>query len=419
MKNIKPVVPLLFIFLYVTAQSQQLIDPILLWPGGAPGATGISNEDKPAIIPFIPEETKRNGTAVLVIPGGAFTTRATDHEGVLVAQWLKKQGITAFLLRYRLRPLYTRQDWLKDGQRGIQYIRMHAAQFHISKNRIGAVGFSAGGELVADMAFHPVKVDNNAKDPLDRISAKTDFMILAYGSMPMPESLDSSILKSLPATFMYCTAEDASHLSGMIELYAKLLHANIPIEGHFFQNGEHGTGFAIGDPVLGEWPKLMHNWLREGGFLTDKTKISLTGVVRLNDSPLVRGMVILTPIDQPNTPQVVVYISNTGTGQLGRFFVPVDHGPIAGNYSVEVRQDATRWMSNSRDPVMIRMMAKQKENTLTDEESKEWSAYIRERDLSPSIINQKVFTKKHPGDKRNYIVDIKDGKELILDIFSK
>src|ERR1044071_10519220 len=100
--------------------AQQLPSPILLWPEGAPGASGTTDEDKPAITPFVPEQGKGNGAAILVVPGGGFTIRAVDHEGVLVAQWLKEHGITAFLLRYRLRPLYSRIDWVKDGQRGIQ-----------------------------------------------------------------------------------------------------------------------------------------------------------------------------------------------------------------------------------------------------------------------------------------------------------
>ena len=120
--------------------AQKLAEPILLWPEGAPGATGTSDEDKPAIIPFVPEASRRNGAAMLVVPGGGFTIRATDHEGVLVAQWLKDQGITAFLLRYRLRPLYSRTDWLLDGQRGMQYIRAHADEYKISIDRVGAVG---------------------------------------------------------------------------------------------------------------------------------------------------------------------------------------------------------------------------------------------------------------------------------------
>src|SRR6478736_6368570 len=108
---------------------QKLADPVLLWPSGAPGATGESDEDKPAVIPFIPDATIRNGTAVLVVPGGGFTIRAVDHEGVLVAQWLKEHGITAFLLRYRLRPLYERKDWIKDGQRAMQFIRSRADEY--------------------------------------------------------------------------------------------------------------------------------------------------------------------------------------------------------------------------------------------------------------------------------------------------
>ena len=138
----------------LTSVAQKLADPILLWPQGAPGATGSTDEDKPAIIPFIPEQSKRNGAVILVVPGGGFTIRAVDHEGVLIAQWLKERGITAFVLRYRLRPIYDRNDWVKDGQRAIQYIRAHAAEYHISPDRLGAIGFSAGANLIVDMALH-------------------------------------------------------------------------------------------------------------------------------------------------------------------------------------------------------------------------------------------------------------------------
>src|SRR5262245_56382967 len=91
---------------------------IELWSNGAPGATGDTDEDKPAIIPLIPDAAKATGAAILVCPGGGFTLRATDHEGVLVAQWLKERGIAAFILRYRLRPIYGREHWLRDAQRG-------------------------------------------------------------------------------------------------------------------------------------------------------------------------------------------------------------------------------------------------------------------------------------------------------------
>src|SRR5688500_16876440 len=166
------ILQLVFIAVTFSAAAQKLADPILLWPSGAPGATGESDEDKPAVIPFIPETSKRNGAAVLVVPGGGFTIRAVDHEGVLVAQWLKDQGITAFLLSYRLRPLYTRNDWVKDGQRSMQYIRANANQYNISTDRVGAVGFSAGATLIGDMALSPSAPQANAGDALDRLSSK-------------------------------------------------------------------------------------------------------------------------------------------------------------------------------------------------------------------------------------------------------
>ncbi len=347
------------------AFGQKLPDPILLWPNGAPGATGTSDEDKPAIIPFIPETSKHNGAAVLVVPGGGFTIRAVDHEGVLVAQWLKNHGITAFLLRYRLQPIYTRIDWVKDGQRAIQYIRSHASEYNISTNRVGAVGFSAGAHLITDMALNVVQGQTGATDPLDRQPTKPDFMILAYGAMRIPPNVDSATLSNVPPTFMYGTAEDAGSLKGMLELYGRLFQAGVPVESHFFRNGVHGSGFATGDPVLGEWTTLMSNWLAVGGFLIDKPQVSLSGIVRLDGKPLVKGMVILTPVDEAGAPPVVVYINNTGTGELGKFNVPSSQGPIAGKYRVEVRQDATRWTSNSRDPFMIKMMNKQREGTLT------------------------------------------------------
>ncbi|RZA01968.1 MAG: alpha/beta hydrolase [Sphingobacteriaceae bacterium] len=396
--------------------AQKLADPILLWTNGAPGATGTSDEDKPAVIPFIPDAAKRNGAAVLVVPGGGFTIRAVDHEGVLVAQWLKDHGITAFLLRYRLRPLYTRNEWVADGQRAMQYIRANAAKYNISANRVGAVGFSAGSTLIADMAISPVTMPVNAADPLTSLSSKPDFLILAYGSTRIADNVPNTTLAALPPTFMYGTVEDRGSQSGMLDMYTRLYRANAPVEAHFFRNGIHGTGFAVGDPILGQYTTALYNWLSAGGFLTAKPQIELAGVVKLDGAPLVSGMVVLTPMEDKNAPPVIVYIRNTGTGELGRFLVPKNQGPIEGKYKVEVRQDATRWTSNSREPFMINMMAKR---NLTDAENKEWGEYLRKRDLSPSIYKQGVYSRKRPTDKVDYIVDIKKDKEVLIEVFSK
>jgi len=203
------------------------------------------------------------------------------------------------------------------------------------------------------------------------------------------------------------------------EIFTRLYRAGARVEAHLFQNGIHGTGFALGDPVLGQWPKLVHNWLAVGGFLTKSPQVALSGVVKLDAAPLVKGMVILTPLDDKGAPPVTIYINNTGTGELGRFFVPKHQGPIEGRYKVEVRQDATRWISNSRDPFMIKMMTRQRNGTLTEADKQEWGEYLRKRDLSPSIYNQVVYSRKRPNDTADYIVDIKEGKEVLIEVFSK
>jgi acetyl esterase/lipase len=392
---------------------------IELWPEGAPGATGTTDEDRPAIIPFLPAENKNTGAAILVCPGGAFTTRAVDHEGILVAQWLKAHGIASFVLRYRLAPLYTRKEALQDAQRGLQYIRSHAKEYRLSPNRIGIIGFSAGAELACDAAFQPVNGQPEAKDLLARVSSRPDYLILSYGSSPLPKAeADNS---NLPPTFMFCTAEDVGHLRGMVDLYASLRQAKTAVEAHFFVNGEHGVGFAQGDPVLGAWPNLMFQWLTSSGFLVEGPRLPVKGLVKLDGTPLVRGIVILTPVDQANAPPVVAYITNTGTGPLGQFSVIRNQGAVSGRYRVEVRQEATRWMSNSRDPVMIKMMGKARDKTLTEAERREWGEYIRKRDLSPSIEDGRIFRRQRPKDKNDYIIEIKSGsnEQLNIEVFSR
>ena len=164
---------------------------------------------------------------------------------------------------------------------------------------------------------------------------------------------------------------------------------------------------------------MLHNWLSVGGFLANKPQIALSGVVKLDGSPLVLGIVIMTPVNDPGAPPVIVYINNTGTGELGRFLVPKNQGPVEGKYKVEVRQNGTRWTSNSREPFMIQMMDKQSKGTLTEADRKEWGEYLRKRDLSPSIYKQLVFARQHPNDKRDYTIDIKNGKEVLIEVFSK
>lgn len=411
---------ILALLLAVPAQAQKLAAPILLWPNGAPGATGTSDEDKPAIIPVLPEAAKNTGAAILVCPGGGFMTRATDHEGVLVAQWLRERGIASFILRYRLRPLYERKDWLADAQRAMQHIRANAKEFRIDPQRLGIIGFSAGADLAYDAALNPLAANTSAAEPLERVSSRPDFQILVYGAAPQRPATEPAKLAALPPAFLFCTMEDMSHVRGMAALYSELIQARVPAEAHFFQNGEHGVGFALGDPVLGEYPALLQRWLRQSGWLTDQPRVALNGVVKLDGAGLVRGLVTLTPVENPNAPTVTAYITNAHTRELGSFIVEQKQGPIVGKYRVEVRQDATRWQSNSRDPLMIQVQAKLRDRTLTDADRQAWGEHLRQRDLSPSIEQQRVFSRQHPKDKTAYIVEIKPGLSTVtLEVFSR
>jgi acetyl esterase/lipase len=414
----------------VSTTRESLPKPLELWPNGAPGATADTDEDRPAVYPFLPPADKNTGAAILICPGGGFTTRCTDFEGVLVARWLNARGIAGFVLRYRIRPMYGMKDSLRDAQRGVQYLRAHADEFHIAPGRLGIIGFSAGADLAAAAATRPLAGKPDAEDTLDRLSSRPDFQVLVYGSAPLPAAGEANGAAaadpaqdkqqpSAPPTFMFCTAEDPGHLNGMLALYGNLRRARVPVEAHFFQSGEHGVALAQGDPVLGVWPNLLFNWVRGNGFLTDKPRVAIRGIVKLDGEPLPRGEVILTPLDPPaaplGAPPVVGRVFNTGPTR-GEFAVPQGQGPVPGRYRVEVRQDATRWLSNSRDPVQLKMAQKQRAGTLTDADRQEWIDSARKRDLSPSIEDQRVYRHKRPGDKEEMVVEIREGGENRVDL---
>jgi acetyl esterase/lipase len=399
--------------------------PVELWsgPGSVPGATGTADEDKPAVFPYLPDPAVRTGAAILVCPGGGFTTRCADFEGVLIARWLQDHGIAAFILRYRIRPLYTMKESVQDANRAMQFLRSRAKEYGIAQDRIGAIGFSAGAELAAAATFAPLAGSADSTDPVDRFPSRPNFLVLAYGSSPLGGrggANSTAGTGSAPPTFMFCTGEDASHIAGMTDLYTALRRARVPVEAHFFAHGEHGVGFAQGDPVLGEWPSLMYRWVRAGGFLTDKKRIAVSGSVTIDGELLVRGSVTLTPLNAVGDPSVTGYVMNTGKG-AGVFALGADQGPVPGKYRVEVRQDASRWLSNSVNPMVLKMTQKQRAGTLTDADRKEWQEYARARDLSPSLEGQRVYHKTRPADKDDLVVEIKaDGATAVdIKVYSK
>jgi len=269
---------------------------IPLWEKGAPGALGSDDADKPTLTAYLPEARQQGArTAVIVAPGGGYSHLAANHEGRQVTNWLNTLGVAAFVLKYRLGPRYHHPIELGDAQRAIRLVRARAAEFGVSPDRIGMMGFSAGGHLTATAATHFDAGDSAASDPIDRVSSRPDFIILGYpvismkapfvhdaskrmllGDDPGPQLLELlsnelQVTAKTPPAFLFSTSEDASvPVENSVLFYQALHKAGVPAELHIFEKGPHGVGLDLKDPVLGEWPTLLANWLRSRGLLMMK-----------------------------------------------------------------------------------------------------------------------------------------------------
>jgi acetyl esterase/lipase len=256
---------------------------IPLWPN-APGAAGsgpekvrltesgehiVSNVHVPSITAYIPPREKASGAAVIVIPGGGHVELWMDHEGYNVAQFLKDHGIAAFVLKYRLAretgSSYSIEgDSLPDVQRAIRMVRNDSARWHVDPERIGVMGFSAGGELAALAA---VRYDNAAPtlaDGADRQSSRPSFQALLYPAIP--EGLVYS--HEVPPAFLLCGDSDAPGISqGLAELYLAMRRAGIHAELHIYAGVGHGFGLRAGNegPVAA-WPQQFVDWLASTKF---------------------------------------------------------------------------------------------------------------------------------------------------------
>jgi acetyl esterase/lipase len=267
----------------------------LLWPNGAPGAVGNEDGDQPSLTIFLPVKNQASGTGVIVCPGGSYTALASNHEGRQVANWLNSLGIAAFVLKYRLGPRYHHPIELSDAQRAIRLVRSHAAEYGITPDRLGVMGFSAGGHLAATMGTH---FDNGSAadpDPIQRVGSRPDFLVLGYpvisfttpythqgslhnllGDNPDPKLMQSlsnelQVTAQTPPTFLFHTTEDKTvPVENSVLFYLALRKAGVAAEMHIFERGPHGVGLALRDPALAMWPELLANWFRLRGLLTAK-----------------------------------------------------------------------------------------------------------------------------------------------------
>lgn len=265
---------------------------IPLWADGAPGALGAEEKDVPRLILAPAAADKANGAAVVVCPGGGYGGLAMDHEGFQIAEWLNGHGISAFIAIYRHAPGYQHPIPSMDAMRAIRTVRARAEEWKVDPKRIGIWGFSAGGHLSATVGVMHAAGDPSAEDPIDRVSARPDFMILCYPviSMMDPEahagsrknllgenpdpvlverlSLQLQVDKETPPAFLMHTTQDTGvSPRNSLMFYDALLKAGVPAELHIFLEGPHGVGLANKEPLLpvSRWPELLAEWFRAQG----------------------------------------------------------------------------------------------------------------------------------------------------------
>jgi acetyl esterase/lipase len=253
-----------------------------LWPNGAPGfesrkdipeqsgsywAKGINN---PSITVYLPPREKANGCAVVVFPGGGFKELVIIPEGRDVADFLNPLGVTVFVVKYRLPnepgSPYTLANVREDAYRSIRLVRSRAAGFNIDPARIGVLGFSAGGEVVAMVAFDKGDGDPAAADPVDRVNGRPSFEILVYPGGGVPKAVPSDTRPAL----LICANNDQYHCDEVtLKLFEEFRAAGVSVEAHFMAEGRHAfnMGQRSSYEVVREWPHRMSDWLSDQGYL--------------------------------------------------------------------------------------------------------------------------------------------------------
>jgi acetyl esterase/lipase len=308
----KTIVIILLLILSKNLLAQNKV--IDLWDGKMPGAiyndkfkqmvdTAAGWVDKHSIVNptldvyFAPDE-KAIGTAVIICPGGGYGGLAVKHEGEQVAKWLNSLGITAFVLKYRLPDDRTMENKsigpMQDGQRAIRIVRSHAKEWGINPQKIGIIGFSAGGHLASTISTH---FDEKVYEPEDSTSARPDFSLLIYpvismdsaithmgsqqnllGMAPTPELLkhfsnELQVTSKTPMAFMVHSIDDgAVPIQNSIRYAMAMKEHGIPCELHIYEHGGHGYGLALWGGTHSGWPEACRKWLDVNGFLTKSKK---------------------------------------------------------------------------------------------------------------------------------------------------
>lgn len=251
----------------------------------------ISKVQTPDIAVYLPARRNATGQAVVVCPGGGYGILAYDWEGTDVAKWLNANGIAAFVLKYRLPNSKSNStphlSPLMDAQRAIRMVRANAAKWNIQENKIGIMGFSAGGHLASTAGTHFSAGNPASADSVERFSSRPDFMVLIYPVITMskinmhtgsrnnllgaqPDSAlalhysnELQVTKETPPTFLLHSTDDtAVPVENSLMFYQALKNQGIPAEMHIYPYGGHGFALAVGRGYLQTWTDRCIDWLK-------------------------------------------------------------------------------------------------------------------------------------------------------------
>lgn len=272
---------------------------VSLWtalPAGDPGAPGaeldttkpgeqlidgrrvirLGNVSNPTLTIYRPAKELDTGAAVLVCPGGGYHLLALDLEGTEVCEWLNSIGVTGVLLKYRVpkrEGLERHVLPLQDAQRAMGLIRSRANEWGIDPHRVGALGFSAGGHLIAALATSAAQRTYPPQDAADQAECRPDFNIVVYpGGLVQKDQNDAlaptvTVSTNHPPTFLVMAQDDPVRVENVLQYFVGLKQANVPAELHVYPTGGHGYGLRRSEHIVTSWPDRATDWLRSRGLL--------------------------------------------------------------------------------------------------------------------------------------------------------
>ncbi len=259
-----------------------VLTAIPLWPQGAPGSAvrrhepevardyWVRNVHEPSLTAFPADPKHNSGAAVIVIPGGGHKLLVWTNEGTKVATALNRMGVSAFVLKYRLAreegSRYTvAGDAADDARRAIRWVRAHAATYGIDPKRVGAMGFSAGGELVTLVADNPEPAGRPVRDATDRLNGRPDFQVLVF---PGPAGQPATDIAHAPPAFIVAGSRDACCAAPSVALYEQLRTAGVSAELHMYADADHAFNLDESNRIsILHWPDRLADWLADSGLL--------------------------------------------------------------------------------------------------------------------------------------------------------